>query len=389
VSVRNRASVAVNKAKSLLNRDSGILGRVASDHRLRQQLKNKNREISTLRKELARARGGTSPAMPAAEGVTSPVFFVVGYQKSGTTWLMKMLDSHPEVLCQGEGRPFGRNWRQENLKRLQASYPPASLYNAMLSAEDLRYWVERSVWTKRDDTDEHLGHLTRLAIEYFLTQRLLVSGKKQVGDKTVLHEPGIVREIGEIFPEARVIHIIRDGRDVAVSAMHHRWNQARDMGGTVELGPDELARREAYRKDPQALVDAEEGIFPEGWLESRTERWAERIGSATKDGPATLGSNYAEVRYEDLLDNPEREMERLFGHLGADTAGPVVKGCVEAASFEKLSDGRERGEEAASFFRKGIAGDWKNTFTKGDKEVFKSVAGDLLVQLGYERDRDW
>jgi hypothetical protein len=388
VSVRNRASFAVKKAKSLLSRDSGILGRVASDHRLRQQLKNKNREISNLKKDLARAQAG-SPAGPAAEGIPNPVFFVVGYQKSGTTWLMKMLDAHPEILCQGEGRPFGRNWRQENLKRLQASYPPTSLYNAIATAEDLRYWVERSVWTKRDDADEHIGHLTRLAVEYFLTQRLLGSGKKQVGDKTVLHEPGIVREIGEIFPEARVIHIIRDGRDVAVSAMHHRWNQARDVGGTVELSPDELARREAYRRDPRALVEGEEGIFTEGWLESRTARWAERIGSAAKDGPALLGSNYAEVRYEDLLVQPEREMKRLFGHLGADTAEPVVKRCVEAASFEKLSDGRERGEEAASFFRKGIAGDWKNTFTRKDKEIFKAAAGDLLVQLGYERDQDW
>jgi hypothetical protein len=51
--------------------------------------------------------------------------------------------------------------------------------------------------------------------------------------------------------------------------------------------------------------------------------------------------------------------------------------------------GRRRGQEAASFFRKGIAGDWKNVFTEQDKRVFKAAAGDLLVELGYEENNDW
>ena len=63
---------------------------------------------------------------------------------------------------------------------------------------------------------------------------------------------------------------------------------------------------------------------------------------------------------------------------------------MNAASFEKLSRGRTRGEEdATSFFRKGVAGDWKNTFTEGDKSIFKEAAGDLLVRLGYEKDAGW
>jgi hypothetical protein len=113
------------------------------------------------------------------------------------------------------------------------------------------------------------------------------------------------------------------------------------------------------------------------------------VGGTVKDGPALLGPRYAEVRYEDLLVQPEREMERLFGFLGADASEGVVRRCVEAASFGRLSQGRKRGEEAASFFRKGIAGDWKNVFTERDRAVFKDAAGDVLVALGYERDRDW
>jgi hypothetical protein len=253
----------------------------------------------------------------------------------------------------------------------------------------LRYWVEKSVWSKRGNTDEHLANLTRLAIEYFLTQQLLKTGKRLVGDKTVLLGPGIMKEVGAICPEAKVIHIIRDGRDAAVSAMHHRWNQAEDRGGTSLTTPEELAKREAYRKDSQKLLKTGEGIFPEGRLGGIAAKWNTRVGRAVKDGPALLGANYEEVKYEDLLKRPEEELGRLLEFLGADASEQAVRRCVSAASFERLAGGRERGQEAASFFRKGIAGDWKNAFTEQDKRDFKVAAGDLLVELGYEEDDNW
>jgi hypothetical protein len=382
------ASKVVRKIKTLIiNLDEDVLSRVALGKSARQQVASKNREIATLRKELAQARGAAHLLDPSAEDV--PIFFVVGQQKSGTTWLMKTLDSHPEILCQGEGRPFGRNWKQEHLKQRPASYPPTSLYNAIASSEDLRYWIERSVWSRRDDPDEHLVNLTRLAVEYFLTQQLLKTGKKMVGDKTVLLSPEIVREISNICPRAKVIHIIRDGRDVAISTMHHKWNLAENQGGIGTLSPELQAKREAYRKDPQALLKKGEGIFADGWLVHYAKRWSVNASRTTEDGPTLLGANYAEVKYEDLLENPEDEVKRLLEFLGADADEQTVRQCVSATSFEKLAGGRRRGQEATSFFRKGIAGDWKNVFTEQDKRDFKAVAGDLLIELGYEKDKNW
>jgi len=316
------------------------------------------------------------------------VFFIVGHQKSGTTWLMKMLDAHPEILCRGEGRPFGRNFRQKH-KAGKGGYPPVSLYNAIASSRWLRLWIQRSVWTRRDRLEEHLDNLTRLAIEYFLTQELVESGKRMVGDKTVLLTSDIVREIAAVYPEAKVIHIIRDGRDVAVSTMHHIWNQAEDRGGHSRITPAQREKREAYWKDPEGLIRHGGGIFPDGWLRNYAAQWRRRVGRTVEDGPSLLGENYAEVRYEDLLARPEEELGRLLRFLGADAGGEKVRGCVEAASFERLSEGRRRGEEAPSFFRKGIAGDWKNVFTDRNRQEFKEGAGDLLVRLGYERDGNW
>lgn len=381
----HKVSRTVKKIKALLYRNAGLARRVTSGKNFWRQVTSKSRKITGLAPD--QVGGAVRLANPSAE--STPVFFVVGYQKSGTTWLMKMLDAHPEILCQGEGRPFGRDWRQEHLKQKRASYPPTSLYNAILSSEDLRYWVERSVWTRRDDPDEHLDNLTRLAVEYFLTQKLLKTGKRMVGDKTVLHEPGIIEEIGKICPGARVIHIIRDGRDVAVSQMHHRWNQAGDRGGIGALTPEQLAKREAYRKDPQELIETGGGIFPDGWVAGNAAKWSARVDRAMQDGLALLGANYAEVKYEELLERPEEEMERLLKFLGAEASEQTVRQCVGAASFSKLAGGRERGQEAASFFRKGIAGDWQNVFTGRDKRDFKAAAGNLLLELGYEEDNDW
>jgi hypothetical protein len=361
---------ALRKTKSSLDAATGAM-RSKTSREARRQIAIKDAEIWALRRELARARGEE-----VSSGLTgTPAFFVVGYQKSGTTWLMRMLDSHPEILCKGEGRFFGGAWRQESVRRIDARRPPSSLYNAVLDAEYLRLWVERSVWSRNDDPDEHLTNLTRMAIDYFLKGELSKTGKRLVGDKSPLLTETVVEEISGIYPEAKVIHIIRDGRDAAVSAAHH----ARNFG-----------KKGARRANPERLRSAGESIFAGNSLKRIAAEWAGRVGRAVEDGPVLLGENYAEVRYEDLLERPEEEARRLLAFLGADAADDTVKRCVEATSFERLSLGRERGEEdPSSFFRKGVAGDWRETFTEEDRLVFKQAAGDSLIKLGYEGDLDW
>jgi hypothetical protein len=329
--------------------------------------------------------------LPSLFDRDAPVFFVVGQGKSGTTWIRNALNCHPEILCRGEGRFFERGFVQvAPLEDLSIgwlkSVQPTSLYGAISSSEHLRTWIERSVWTDGEDVDEHLGNLQRLAVNYFLTQRLSKTGKKIVGDKTTFSRGEVIEEIGALYPEARVIHVIRDGRDVAVSMIHHMWNYAKDTGAFYDLEPEDLEKRDAYRKDPASG----EGLFTEKRLKGIARSWATQVGKAVEYGPALLGSNYAEVRYEDLLTSPEEEIGRLLRFLGAAANEEAVKRCIELSSFERWSEGRERGEEdTSSFYRKGVAGDWREVFTERDKEAFKEVAGDVLIELGYERDNNW
>ena len=357
---------------------------------VRRREGNKDREIKALRAHLARIQSPSSLASsPGRQEV--PVFFLVGQAKSGTSWLMRTLDAHPEILCKGEGRLFGRDYKREDIKQMDTkTIQPSSLYRAILDADYLNAWIERSGWTRDDDKEEHLDGLTRAAIDYFLTEKLSRSGKRIVGDKTPFLNEKIVGEVSDIYPEARVIHIIRDGRDAAVSSMHHFWNHPVDLGGRQDLGPEELAKRDAYREDPQGFLETGESLFTESRLRNLAETWSLQVSQAMQDGPKHFGERYAEVRYEDLLEEPEKEIVCLLGFLGADASRESVEHCVGSASFESWSRGRERGrEDSTAFLRKGVSGDWKNVFTEKDRRIFKEVAGETLVKLGYEKGYDW
>lgn len=341
---------------------------------------------SAQRKARAKETGRISYNRVSVEG--PPPFFIIGSGKSGTTWLMRLLNFHPEVLCRGDGRLFEKDWHRSDLRDTEANIPPRPLYGALYHAEDLRLWVQRSVWTKAEEMEDYLDSVSGFAIEYFLKQKLAKSGKKIVGDKTPTTSPDVIKEIHRLCPESKVIHIIRDGRDVEVSWTHHRWNRSKDQGGIQILDPEEKERREAYRQGSAKIQQL--GFFDEGKLRARARSWRNRTETLRSDGLELLGNNYVETRYEDLLRNTPQEVERLLEFLEVSSDGQTTKRCINRASFENMSGGRQRGEEdATSFFRKGVSGDWKNAFTDKDKKIFKEEAGDLLIKLGYEKDDNW
>ena len=114
-----------------------------------------------------------------------------GGARPATSWLMRMLDAHPEVLCRGEGRFFGgdwlredlrgRDWSAQELKDEPTTVPPRSLYGAIRKSELLRLWVERSVWSRDGDTENHLAAIAREATDYFLEEKLAGSGNEGRG----------------------------------------------------------------------------------------------------------------------------------------------------------------------------------------------------------------
>jgi glycosyltransferase involved in cell wall biosynthesis len=356
-------------------------GALAKEQRRNRRLKRRNRDLALEVQSLDQQLGYSHDAGASARRTP---FFVVGEMKSGTSWVMWMLDSHPEVFCSGEGCFFGRDQEKEDIPVIHE--PTPSLRNGLLNCDGLRIWRSFmwNYWGKQGNTEEDLRNLTRLAVDYYMLQGSVRSGKRIVGDKSPLHTDH-VDEIFELYPQAKVIHVVRDGRDVAVSLMHHFWNLSKDTHeeGIYDLEPEELAKRDAYREDPEAFVASGSSIFAEERLRQMAARWTRRTSKASREGSRLFGDNFLQLRYEDLLMRPEEIMQPVFALLGARADEDTVSRCVESNSFERAAGRAKGSEESESFFRKGVAGDWRHRFTERDRTAYEQIAGRTLVEMGY------
>jgi hypothetical protein len=126
----------------------------------------------------------------------------------------------------------------------------------------------------------------------------------------------------------------------------------------------------------------ESRVIPESEFELFLDHWtdAAQAGLRARD----LFPHFLDVRYEACLADPVSAATTLFAFLAASTDPAVVARAVESASFEAMSGGRGRGDEdRRSFFRKGVAGDWKDWFTPDQHARFDARAGALMRQVGY------
>jgi hypothetical protein len=198
------------------------------------------------------------------------------------------------------------------------------------------------------------------------------SGKAIHGEKLTPFPGTALQAVDRLYeynPDLRLVNLVRDGRDVIVSGFSQRANARIHRGGD-----DAAAHRTML--DEQRVSDAEFDFFMRLWID------AVRAGrEAARRFPHTL-----ELRYETCLEHPERETTRLLSFIGADASPERARECVAAAAFDRLSGGRAPGQEdRSSFFRKGVAGDWRRWLSPQQVARFDEAAGDLLDALGYAR----
>lgn len=276
------------------------------------------------------------------------VFFVVGVAKSGTTWLQKMLDGHPDVSCNGEG-----HFTDVLLPILTDA---VARYNQNIHGRNGRMYKDGGGYPTL--SDEHAQFLLASAIGLLLVEQARGKAVRCIGEKT----PGHIRTmplLGALFPQAKFLHIIRDGRDVAVSGWLHNLRTA------------EADTREKFHDFA-------------GYVRHVTPIWVRQIGMA-RAFASTCPDRYLEFRYEDLHQEQDATIERILNFLGVDSSSAMVARCREAGAFENLSKGRKRGvEDRNSHFRKGVVGDWKEHFDPTCTEIFMHHAGASLRELGYE-----
>lgn len=175
----------------------------------------------------------------------------------------------------------------------------------------------------------------------------------------------------------RVTVVWRDGRDIAVSFYHH-----------LLLGHD-FASAEMTASNVRKI-----GISDPMDVRANLPRFIEALYEK-RLGPSFTWAEFVNVwagrpdvqhlRYETLLADTAGELSRLVQGLTGQSLDPArATEIVERFSFRRQT-GRDRGEETSGqFLRKGIAGDWRNSFSPEAVEVFENYAGPALRRLGYE-----
>jgi len=284
----------------------------------------------------------------------SPAPFIVGMNRSGTTLLRMMLDAHPELAI-----PPETHFVPDVIKacRRGDAMPEAALA-AMKSHrewDDFGFSDEEMLERLRSRQRLDAGEALRAFYEAYAERER----KPRWGEKTPRYV-GQMRRIQSALPEARFIHVVRDGRDVALSVLDRT---VRDITAADVAG-----------------------------------RWRRKIEKARAAAPKLR--HYIEVRYEDLILDTEPTLRRISDFIDLPWSASMLD--YYERSPERLTemkrglpaDGRsaeldvERRMATHAMTTKPPDADrvsrWKRQMSAADREAFEGVAGATLADLGYE-----
>ena len=297
-------------------------------------------------------------------------FFILGHARSGTTLLMRLLRLHSEVHCNYQAHFFTRQ----------------PLLKSLVDTPEAEEWLKRK--SNRWNQGRDLSPLVlRAAADFMMERDAVREGKRIVGDKSpssTIHGQA-VRDMHGVYPDAKLIYIVRDGRDVLISERFRNLvEESKFLKAEDKRIIDEL------RKDQSQFTNGTRSIFTESVIRRVAAGWVRNLQETEQEGRRLFGENYCSLRYEDLLTHPFDEMQRLWTFLGVQ----LEAGLEKAVGAEMSSNPDEewqsrRNEDIASFLPKGQAGNWQRLFTLSDKSLFKEVAGETLIKWGYEKDLNW
>lgn len=298
-------------------------------------------------------------------------FFILGHARSGTTLLMRLARLHPEVHCNYQAHFFTRK----------------PLLKSLVDSEEIEEWLTRK--SNRWNQGRDLSPLVlRASADFIMERDAAREGKMIVGDKSpssMIHGQ-VVRDMHSLYPDAKIVNIVRDGRDVLISERFRNFVEESKF-----LTDEDKRIIEDLRKDQAPFTDGTRSIFTETFIRNIASRWVKDLSESDAEAQRLYEKEYHSLRYEDLLETPFAEMTKLWKFLGTKAVSESLEGQIKA-EMSSNPDGEwqaKRNEGIASFLPKGQAGNWQRLFTEKDKSVFKEVAGEMLIKWGYEKDLNW
>ncbi len=278
-----------------------------------------------------------------------PYLFIVGCARSGTTLLHRIVDAHPVVAITPE-----MHWVSKRLDADGGRGEPLVTPEAVSELADHKRFSQFDL--DREGFEGLLGPGEMVPYREFLGRLFELYGRTRkkplVGNKT----PSYVRHLPELhgsWPEARFVHIVRDGRDVCLSVLN--WKKAGRITG----------RYSTWEEDPVSTIAL----------------WWERKVRAGHEAGAALGPGlYHGMRYEDLIGDPEGECRALCEFLGL----PYDDAMLDFHEGKTKTHPSLSAKKAWLPVTSGLR-DWRTEMEIGDVERFEAAAGDLLDELGYGR----
>ncbi len=272
-------------------------------------------------------------------------FFIVGVHRSGTTLLRYMLSSHSRIYIPPES-DFIPNffWHRPTAELSERRI--ADILDTIFSRYRFAGEWRGDPPRVRALASEMPEHTPAALLEALYREYARQNGAERWGDKTPIYA-SYLDLIHRIFPQAQFLHIIRDGRDAALSML------------------------EKYERD-EFHVD----VF------FAARNWVRRIRKAQASG-ARLGPGlYYELRYESLVQSPERELRAVCDFLG-ETFEPGMLVHQRLALERIPSDSHFFGSVRKPTTRQRV-GRWCEVLSPADQRLVQYVEGKLLIELGYE-----
>lgn len=298
-------------------------------------------------------------------------FFILGHARSGTTLLMRLARLHNEVHCNYQAHFFTRR----------------PLLKSLVDSPEAQEWLTRK--SNRWNQSKDLSPLILRATSDFILEREAIAEKKNiVGDKSPssnIHGEA-VRDMHTIYPDAKLIYIVRDGRDVLISERFRNFVEESKF-----LTQEDKRIISDLKTDSAPFTSGVRSIFTESFIRNIAQRWVDDVNEIDSEAKRLYKKNYLSIRYEDLLESPFDEMSKLWKFLNVKKIDKSLSNKIKAEMKSNPDEQwqAERNEGIASFLPKGQAGNWNRLFTEKDKSLFKEIAGDVLIKWKYEKDLNW
>jgi hypothetical protein len=277
--------------------------------------------------------------------MAAPFPFLVGSGRAGTTLLRAMLDSHPQMAVPPETYLITELLPRRERYEQPAGFAVAAFLDDLVANAWFRRWeLNRTKVRRQLDANSAASFADGIRAVYaaYAHDR----GKPRYGDKT----PVYVYEIdalAQLFEEARFVHLIRDGRDVACSFI------------------------------------GQEKMRPNGPVEAAL-LWRERVEAGRAAGEWLKSSRYLELRYEDLIADPEGALRPLCDFIDLDYDPAMLTYRERAEELTRFDGGSERHRGVFLAPTEGLRR-WQAELEPAEVEAFELVAGDLLDELSYPR----